>query len=83
LFRSVEQNKLVAYIDAIKKLDREPMEWKTSSGRCPEEPKRILVFNPQLTDEQGEEFGRLVAPPDQEDVSLAGRKPDGLSHLKP
>ena len=89
-----EKNDFVSYIDAIGELDgtRCLLEWKTSSGRYPEEPQGLLSLDPQLvcyswmtgiaevgqvvfvpkslvevqylrtiiTDEQREEFGRLV-----------------------
>ena len=43
-------NDFVAYIDAIGKLDgkRCLLEWKTSSGRYPEEPEGLLALDPQL-----------------------------------
>ena len=45
-----KNNEFVAYIDAIGKLDgtRCLLEWKTSSGRYPEEPKGLLALDPQL-----------------------------------
>jgi CRISPR/Cas system-associated exonuclease Cas4 (RecB family) len=93
--RSVSKgNDFVAYIDAIGHLDGTPclLEWKTTSSRYPEEPKGLLMLDPQLvcyswisgisdvaqvvfvrkrlveiqyfrttiTDEQREEFGKLV-----------------------
>ena len=87
-------NDLIAYIDAIGKLDgnRCLLEWKTTTSRYPEEPDGLLALDPQLicyswisgiadvaliafvrkrfsetqylktiiTDQQREEFGRLV-----------------------
>jgi len=45
-----EKNDFVAYIDAIGTLDgtRCLLEWKTSSGRYPEEPDGLLSLDPQL-----------------------------------
>jgi hypothetical protein len=44
------RNDFVAYIDAIGKLDgkRHLLEWKTTSSRYPEEPRRALALDPQL-----------------------------------
>jgi len=87
-------NDFIAYIDAIGHLDStySLLEWKTTSSRYPEEPKGLLMLDPQLvcyswitgisdvaqvifvrkrlaeiqylrtsiTEEQREEFGRLV-----------------------
>jgi PD-(D/E)XK nuclease superfamily len=43
-------NDFVAYIDAIGHLDgtRCLLEWKTTSSRYPEEPKGLLMLDPQL-----------------------------------
>jgi hypothetical protein len=43
-------NDFVAYVDAIGHLDGVPclLEWKTTSGRYPEEPKGLLMLDPQL-----------------------------------
>ena len=43
-------NDFVAYVDAIGHLDgtRCLLEWKTSSGRYPEEPDGLLALDPQL-----------------------------------
>jgi hypothetical protein len=43
-------NDFVAYIDAIGHLDgtRCLLEWKTTSGRYPEEPQGLLMLDPQL-----------------------------------
>ena len=48
--RSLHKNDFVAYIDAIGQLDgtRCLLEWKTSSGRYPEEPDGLLSLDPQL-----------------------------------
>jgi len=45
-----DQNKFVAYIDAIGKLDGKDclLEWKTTSARYPEEPDGLLALDPQL-----------------------------------
>src|SRR5205823_10325630 len=44
------QNEFVAYIDAIGELDGRGclLEWKTTSGRYPEEPDGLLALDPQL-----------------------------------
>jgi hypothetical protein len=43
-------NEFIAYVDAIGHLDGTPclMEWKTTSSRYPEEPKGLLMLDPQL-----------------------------------
>ena len=43
-------NKFVAYVDAIGHLDgtRCLLEWKTTSSRYPEEPKGLVMLDPQL-----------------------------------
>ena len=43
-------NDFVAYVDAIGHLDESPclIEWKTASGRYPEEPHGLLMLDPQL-----------------------------------
>src|SRR2546425_1254187 len=43
-------NEFVAYIDAIGELDGRSclLEWKTTSGRYPEEPEGLLALDPQL-----------------------------------
>jgi hypothetical protein len=43
-------NEFVAYVDAIGHLDgaRCLLEWKTTSSRYPEEPKGLLMLDPQL-----------------------------------
>lgn len=43
-------NEFVAYVDAIGKLDGHTriLEWKTTSGRYPEEPEGLLALDPQL-----------------------------------
>jgi CRISPR/Cas system-associated exonuclease Cas4 (RecB family) len=43
-------NEFVAYIDAIGRLDgtRCLLEWKTTSSRYPEEPRGLLMLDPQL-----------------------------------
>jgi len=49
--RSVSKgNEFVAYIDAIGHLDgtRCLLEWKTTSSRYPEEPKGLVMLDPQL-----------------------------------
>jgi len=39
-----------AYVDAIGRLDGTPclLEWKTTSSRYPEEPKGLVMLDPQL-----------------------------------
>jgi hypothetical protein len=49
--RSVSKgNEFIAYVDAIGHLDgtRCLLEWKTTSSRYPEEPKGLLMLDPQL-----------------------------------
>jgi len=48
--RPLGKNEFVAYIDGIGKLDGKwcLLEWKTSSGRYPEEPEGLLALDPQL-----------------------------------
>ncbi len=43
-------NDFVGYIDAIGRLDgtKRLLEWKTTSGRYPEEPEGLLALDPQL-----------------------------------
>jgi PD-(D/E)XK nuclease superfamily len=48
--RPIGRNEFVAYVDGMGKLDgrRCLLEWKTSAGRYPEEPKGLLALDPQL-----------------------------------
>jgi PD-(D/E)XK nuclease superfamily protein len=46
----LDGNKFIAYVDALGKLDGKGclLEWKTTSGRYPEQPDGLLALDPQL-----------------------------------
>jgi len=71
-------NDFVAYIDAIGRLDgsRCLLEWKTTSTLYPEEPKGLLMLDPQLIC-----YSWVTAIADVAQIVFVRKRPDENQHL--